>query len=179
MVQIDPHKVWDFYKSNRGSLAFDTREILTDNTGNISVHITDEDDELEIYVMVNGIVSYTRSAQDEESCVDVMEDIIDRFFPEEDDDLSQDDPVFVSDYLAAFAEKNEETLDSLLYEFLEAVIEDMHDVDDVDQLCSEVKDLVCEHLAYNLGIEVHRPMVLEDETGKEFYTDTPYEYLEQ
>lgn len=168
MIQIDPHKVWDFYKSNRGSLAFDTREILTDDTGNISVHITDEDDELEIYVMVNGIVSYTRSAQDEESCVDVVEDIIDRFFPEEDDDIYN-----------KRVEGNEVSLDSLLYDFLDEIIADMAEVEDIDELCDEVKDLVCEHLAYNRGITVRRPMILEDENGEDFYTNHPYEYLEQ
>ena len=71
----------------------------------------------------------------------------------------------------------EEEINVSLENFLETVCEKSivfaFKPDEID----EIKDHFCEYLARKYKLEIWRPMYLEDENGKDFYTEYPYEHM--
>lgn len=49
--------------------------------------------------------------------------------------------------------------------------------DDAEEVFEDIKDHFIEYLARKFGLPIRRPMFLEDEDGKEFYEDYPYDCM--
>ena len=77
-------------------------------------------------------------------------------------------------------EEREMELDIAVSEFISAVLggDAYLDSEDYDDIIEDCKDHFLEYLARKHGLDIFRPMVLEDEDGEDFYEEYPYECME-
>lgn len=94
------------------------------------------------------------------------------------DELDDDEP----DYESEIMEKEsidqremelDECIDWILSEIAPEYLEELGSVT-VDEVFSDLKDMICEYLYKKCGISVYRPMYLENEHGKDEYYEYPY-----
>ena len=93
----------------------------------------------------------------------------------DEENLSQEDMI---------AERETE-LDDAVISLLDAVLDGDSQMEiyekgiDLEELCTDLKDYIIEHLAKDYGLtSIRRPMILEDdETGEDFFTENPYECM--
>ena len=77
-------------------------------------------------------------------------------------------------------EEREMELDIAVSEFISAVLggDAYLDSEDYDDIIEDCKDHFLEYLARKHGLDIFRPMVLEDEDGEDFYEEYPYDCME-
>ena len=94
------------------------------------------------------------------------------------DELDDDEP----DYESEIREKEsidqremelDECIDWILSEIAPEYLEELVSVT-VDEVFSDLKDMICEYLYKKCGISVYRPMYLENEHGVDEYYEYPY-----
>ena len=94
------------------------------------------------------------------------------------DELDDDEP----DYESEIREKEsidqremelDECIDWILSEIAPEYLEELGSVT-VDEVFSDLKDMICEYLYKKCGISVYRPMYLENEHGIDEYYEYPY-----
>ena len=57
------------------------------------------------------------------------------------------------------------------------ILGDSYFEDDIDDAIVDVKEHMLEYMARKPGLLIYRPMYLEDEDGKDFYSEYPYEEM--
>ena len=74
----------------------------------------------------------------------------------------------------------ESELDAAVDDFLGVVLQTFgYDTADVvDEIHDDVKEHFLEYLYRKFGMDIYRPMFLEDEDGEEFFEEYPYECME-
>ena len=101
--------------------------------------------------------------------------------PGEEDDEEDDAPATESDEEIENERSicySEDALDQAFGVLLETIAEqDYYQRPDADKISDDIKELVCEYLYRKYNISVYRPMYLEDEDGKEFFVEHPYEHM--
>lgn len=94
------------------------------------------------------------------------------------DELDDDEP----DYESEIRKKEsidqremelDECIDWILSEIAPEYLEELGSVT-VDEVFSDLKDMICEYLYKKCGISVYRPMYLENEHGVDEYYEYPY-----
>ena len=61
----------------------------------------------------------------------------------------------------------------MLFDLLDkSVAEDV-----IEEIADDVKEHTLEYIARRHGLPIYRPMYLEDEDGKDFYSEYPYEEM--
>ena len=81
------------------------------------------------------------------------------------------------EYIQARIEDQETALDDAIYTFIDAASNGSV-LNLSDEEVADIKDHFCEYLYRKHGIDVYRPMFLENEDGKDEYFDYPYEEME-
>lgn len=74
----------------------------------------------------------------------------------------------------------ESELDAAIDDFLGVVLQS-YGYDDggvIDEIHDDVKEHFLEYLYRKYGVDIYRPMFLEDEDGEEFFEEYPYECME-
>lgn len=72
-------------------------------------------------------------------------------------------------------DQRENELDEAIDWLLSEIAPDyMDQVEDLEDVFSDMKDMICEYLYTKCGISVYRPMYLENENGVDEYYDFPY-----
>lgn len=74
-------------------------------------------------------------------------------------------------------EEQETALDDAVYTFLD-IASNGSAINLTDEELSDIKDHFCEYIARKHGVDVFRPMFLENEEGVDEYYDYPYEDME-
>lgn len=73
--------------------------------------------------------------------------------------------------------ERETELDDCINWFLDTVSDKLPVIDFEDDDIEDIKDHFCEYVARKYGVNIWRPMYLEGEDGKDFYTEYPYEAM--
>ena len=183
-IIIEPKKLWDYVQKHKSRLGATMFEIAKNEQYGISIYlseteqrcpcITVEADDSEVYS--ERIVSETDAEKtcskiyDEyltDKVVDVLTEMTD---DEEESLLEQQDAI----------EEREMELDIAVSEFISAVLggDAYLDGEDYGDIIEDCKDHFLEYLARKHGLDIFRPMVLEDEDGEEFYEEFPYDCME-
>lgn len=183
-IIIEPKKLWDYYLQRKSSLESTMFEIANNEQYGIAVYLSEDErrcpcitveaDDSEVYS--ERIVSETDA---EKTCskiydkylTDKVVDILTEIAEDEEESLlEQQDTI----------EEREMELDIAVSEFISAVLggDAYLDGEDYDGIIEDCKDHFLEYLARKHGLDIFRPMVLEDEDGEEFYEEYPYECME-
>lgn len=182
-IILQPDEVWDYFVEHEEECDQCMFEIASCSEYGTTVYlsrsstgvgcISVEADDQEIYN--EGIID----AEDAKKVVqkvyddyltDKVIEILSDFEPQGDDTLQdQEDEI----------EMREEELDNLVWDFVTGVLggDTYVDFDYAGEVFDDLKDHFLEYMYRKHGLDIYRPMVLEDEDGTEFFEEYPYEHM--
>lgn len=183
-VIVTPSKLWDYLKEQdkKGKLDTTMFKIATNDEFGIDIYASKDNDSYYIVVEADGNEvdkEYVFDDNDAEAtckrfyavyltekAVDILAGMTAIY---EDDGYGAQDEIYsrelrLSDCVSTFIS---DVLDGNA--FLE--------YDTFDEIVEDCKEHFLEYLARKHGLDIYRPMILEDEDGKEFFEEYPYEYM--
>lgn len=175
-VMIAPSEVWEYFQEHKDELKTEMHKIAESPHNSWEVWISNEDDGLRIVVtdMDDDIID-EGWATSESECKEVTCDIyacyISYFEGDEDNTDSEDD--YINKEIIA---ERENEIDVLFQNFLFDLLPDT-DEDIIATAADDIKEHVLEYIARKHRLPIYRPMYLEGEDGKDFYSEYPYEEM--
>lgn len=174
-VMIAPSEVWAYFQEHRDELKTKTYKIADSPHGSFEVWISNEDDYLRIIVsdMDDDIID-VGWATTEHECLDIVDNIYSSYigYINDEVDLDGEDDYINQEIIA----KRENEIDVLFQNFLFDLIHDT-DEDAIAAAADDIKEHMLEYIARKHNLPIYRPMYLEDEDGKDFYSEYPYEQM--
>jgi len=184
---LDPEEVWDYWIQHPEEIIGVMFGIATYEDLGIEIYMTaDNAKNLRVVVEADSIEIYEESMINDIDCLKSCQKIYDEYLTES-----------VSSILARFdmppqkskqkteeeieeesIEERELELDTLVYDFYSNVLgfNAKFEPQDEQEMLEDIKEHFLEYMARKHSIPIYRPMYLEDvDTGKEYYTDYPYE----
>lgn len=169
-----PSEVWAFFQNHKIELERGLYRIA-ENT-NLKVSISNDDGSLKIVVVsADDCILDVAWANDERECQNIVGDIYLRHLGYVDDEIDLDDEdVYINQEIIAERENEIDVLfRNMLFDLLDkSVAEDV-----IEEIADDVKEHTLEYIARRHGLPIYRPMYLEDEDGKDFYSEYPYEEM--
>ncbi len=189
-IHLQPENIWQFFQKNKKRLSEEMVAIAENDETEYAVYLTEENGLPHFCVCKgNGAPEYEEGAINEQDCTDTAKKCcVQYLFPvtvtsrrgklyafDEDggitdfDEQDQEDTIY----------QREDDLFFALYDFLNVVLQsdegdtDAAEIFDQDSL-ETILDSILENLATDFGLPIYRPMMVEDETGVEAYTEYPY-----
>lgn len=176
-ILMEACDVWDFFHEYKMKGSY---KLLGSNDAyGIEVYLTSQDDMPSIVVMADNDEIYSEETVSERDCRDTVQKIYDKYLSDEVLTAFFDDEDFDALMLEDNVEQRELELDDAVISMVEAFDPTyLDDVEDVDALAEDLKDLIAGYLFTAYGISCYRPMFLEDEFGNEEYVEFPYPELD-
>lgn len=174
-VMIAPSEVWTYFQEHKDELKTEMCKIANSPYGSWEVWISNEDDNLRIIVAdTDDDIIDEGWATTERECLDIVGDIYSCYIGYVDDevDLDGEDDYINQEIIA----KRENEIDVLFQNFLFDLLPDT-DEDIIATAADDVKEHVLEYIARKHRLPIYRPMYLEGEDGKDFYSEYPYEEM--
>lgn len=180
-IRVPPENTWSFFSENRKRLH--NKMLLLASNADVegtttSIYMSEEDGFPQFVVFVDDEPVCMTEACNEKQCVQEAKDLYDKLGEEDEED---DTPATESDEEIENERSicySEDALDQAFGGLLETIAEqDYYQRPDADKISDDIKELVCEYLYRKYNISVYRPMYLEDEDGKEFFVEHPYEHM--
>lgn len=176
-VRVKPENVWSFYIENRRTLAQKMLLLAANDDLEASVYITDEDGLPQFYVFCGDDPIFQLEGHSAAECEETAKNLYEDYLSDDQEALAVAEDSGKSKEEDTIS-KREDELDDAFGNLLEAIsTADYYRRPDADNVCDDIKELVCEYLYRKYGISVYRPMYLEDEDGKDFYAEYPYEHM--
>lgn len=189
-IHLQPENIWQFFQKNKKRLSEEMVAIAENDETEYAVYLTEENGFPHFCVCKgNGAPEYEEGAINEQDCTDTAKKCcVQYLFPvtvtsrrgklyafDEDGGITDFDEQDQEDTIC----QREDDLFFALYDFLNVVLqsdEDSFDTEEVfDQESLEaILDNFLEYLASEFEIPIYRPMIVEDETGGDVYTEYPY-----
>ena len=176
-IVLYPSGVWEYFQNHKDELKDNMLKIAESPNGSWEVWISSEDDNLRIIVtdMDDDIID-VGWATSESECKEVTCDIyacyISYFEGDEDNTDSEDD--YINKEIIA---EREDEIDVLFRNMLFDLLDKSVAEDVIEEIADDVKEHTLEYIARRHGLPIYRPMYLEDEDGKDFYSEYPYEEM--
>lgn len=180
-IAVEPDKVWTYFKENIENFSTDMRVIARNPSYGIEICITKAAGEFPtIFVLADDEEIDEETCVSQNDCTITVKKFYDKYLSDNIvNALMSDDDSLTEEEESDKIDDRELELDDALYEFLQTLIPNLFDViNDVDELCDDLKDSICEYLYKKYGISVYRPMFLECEDGTEEFTEYPYPEME-
>lgn len=190
-IRVHYDKTWGFFFENRQKLH--SRMLLLASNVEIegtttSIYMSEEDGFPQFVVFVDDEPVCMTEACNAKQCVQEAKNLYDQYIyelcdgdPMGEEDEEDDTPATESDEEIENERSicySEDALDQAFGGLLETIAEqDYYQRPDADKISDDIKELVCEYLYRKYNISVYRPMYLEDEDGKEFFVEHPYEHM--
>lgn len=189
-IHLQPENIWQFFQQNKKRLSKEMVVIAENDETEYAVYLTEEDGFPHFCVCKgSGAPEYEEGAINEQDCADTAKKCcVQYLFPvtvtsrrgklytfDEDgcvtdlDEQDQEDTIY----------QREDDLFFALYDFLNVVLQSEEgDIDAAEMFdqesLEEILDSILESLSADFGLPIYRPMMVEDETGGEIYTEYPY-----
>lgn len=185
-IKVKPGDAYRFFLTNHERMKEKLMMIAEDDDTGIEIYITADGSFPQIVVIEDDEDIFEETALDPDDCKETVQYAYDVYLydyakesdgesDDEIDDFADVEPSGGSLTQDDVIDIREEDLTDAVYQMLDVVLEGAEDgISLIDDLIDPVKDLVCEYLARKCGIDIWRPMVLEDENGEEFYEEYPY-----
>lgn len=172
-IILYPSEVWGFFQNHKIELERGLYRIA-ENT-NLKVSISNDDGSLKIVVVsADDCILDVAWANDERECQNIVGDIYLRHLGYVDDEIDLDDEdVYINQEIIA---ERENEIDVLFQNFLFDLLPDT-DEDIIATAADDIKEHVLEYIARKHRLPIYRPMYLEGEDGKDFYSEYPYEEM--
>lgn len=183
-IITEPHNLWDFLQEEdkKGSLESGvmyeiarneeygtTAYVSKDNKGRYCIVV--EADDTEVYF---GFISDKDDAED--TCKKVYDDYLTERVIEILTDFEEESAIAQADEI----ELREEELTEIVMSFIMDVLggDTYFDGAGLDAIVDDCKEHFLEYMARKHGLEIYRPMILEDENGEDFFEEYPYGCIE-
>lgn len=175
-VMIAPSEVWTYFQEHKDELKTEMCKIANSPYGSWEVWISNEDDNLRIIVAdTDDDIIDEGWATTERECLDIVGDIYSCYVSYADDETTF---VGEDDYInQEIIDKRENEIDVLFRNMLFDLLDNSVDEDAIEEIADDVKEHTLEYIARKHGMPIYRPMYLEDEDGKDFYAEYPYEEM--
>lgn len=172
-VYMQPEEIYQYWMTHLGSLEYAPYKVAEHTRREVEVYISvpaGKTDELTFTIIKGGVVCAEYTAYTKEDVEFIFEEI-------EVEDLSDiSDPGLVS-MDEDLVEERENELDDCLLDLIDVFCQEDNPNLNQDQL-DELKDIICSIFKKKYGASVYRPMLLEDENGREYMSNFPYEELD-
>lgn len=177
-IVLYPSGVWEYFQNHKDELKDNMLKIAESPNGSWEVWISSEDDNLRIIVtdMDDDIID-EGWATTEHECLDIVGDIYSCYlgYVDADDevDLDSEDEYINQELISAREDEIDVLFRNMLFDLLDKSIAE----DVIEEIADDVKEHTLEYIARRHGLPIYRPMYLEDEAGKDFYSEYPYEEM--
>lgn len=193
MIDYEPSEVWKVFCRNKEYLLRNMWRIAENPEAGTIAYISSTDNGSkilpEVIVYMDDEEIYSETAVDEQDLQQTVQRVYREYL----------DTAKLIDHVIGYQadDDEEEEIKDIQYELIDARESDLESSaslflneltdgefafcdppENADEIVADFIDHVSEYLYRKWGISVYRPMVLEDENGKEFYADHPYECME-
>lgn len=174
-IIVPPSEVWAYFHAHKNELGTDMNLIAESEDNITGIYITETDGDPQFIVENCNEVIDEDMAVTKTDCETTAAMLYAEYvgFTEE-EDLSSD---FESESENEIIMKREDELDVLFQNMVIDILGDSYFEDDIDDAIVDVKEHMLEYMARKHGLLIYRPMYLEDEDGKDFYSEYPYEEM--
>ena len=190
VIDVQASEIWEYFEENKFRLKDHMHRIAKNDEYGVEIYLTNDDGNPSFLIAADGTEIYSVTAVDQKSCESLVKEIYDNYLTyklfeklSEDKDSKDDEE----------EELTQEQLEAMEIEFREDdmnyAVKDMLDVflggggvadyfDNVDDICEELKDIICELLYCKYRIEPYRPSYVEYDDGTVKYEEYPYSEIE-
>lgn len=184
-VRVKPHEIWAFFKSHREELESKLILIANNEEYGVVIYLSETSGLPQIVVYMDDSQVYEESCVNEKDCEKTVAEIYEDYLTSRVLDTVLDEPTGKNEDRALMEQdmrvsEREDELSDAVTEMLFTVLgDDYYPLsDDVEEITEDLKDHLCEYLFRKYGINIYRPMYLEDENGDEFFEEYPYDCME-
>lgn len=181
-ILIEATDLWDYYEEHQKELTASMHEVASCFDYGVKIYLTADEGKPQIVVEADEEEVYRENVMGKVDCQNTAEKIYDDYLTSKAlEMLCLDDRIVMSeeDEWDDAIQEREEELDAAVYQFYTDVLggSPYYDGEDMDEMLDDLKDHFLEYMARKWGIDVYRPMMLEDEDGNDFYEEYPYECM--
>ena len=183
-IVLSPSQVWSYIQNNREELKKEMVEIASNDEYGVVVYVTIDDCIPTVVVQADDIEVYSEGIVSPTDCESTVTKIYDDYLTgriteiiasmEEEglDNADLDREIMIED--------REAELDDAFYALLATVCDsdDYVELSFDDEMMDDIKEHVLEYIHRKWGVDIRRPMFLEDEDGDEFFEEYPYFHME-
>lgn len=186
-VEIDASKIWDLFQKEKATLGLRMREIATNPDKKVVIMLTtvgeSGEEQPDIIVSVDDKDFYEVSCIGRDDCEETVRAIYEKYLFGKDSlsNFEEEDEYLEEEFRESEIETREEEIERALYNFLDVVLEGSTEAFPTEreyEYFDDCKEHFLEYINRRWGLEIRRPMYLEDENGKADYYEFPYELLE-
>lgn len=185
IIERSPEEVWSFFQRKKDSLQTVFDRIASNSDVGVEIYISADMHGKEllpcITVFQDDDELYSETAVDATDCENTVkkfyleylptENVVNRMLEKEEEEQFQLE-----------SDVREDELQTLTSEYITNLLDERFDyvvgADEAYEITVDVLDHVCEYLYRKHHLSPRRPMTLEDEDGKEFHEEYPYECME-
>lgn len=175
-IVLYPSGVWEYFQNHKDELKDNMLKIAESPNGSWEVWIYNEDDNLRIIVTdTDDDIIDEGWATTEPECLDVVGDMYSCYlgYVGDEVDLDGEDEYINKELISEREDEIDVLFRNMLFDLLDkSVAEDV-----IEEIADDVKEHTLEYIARRHGLPIYRPMYLEDEDGKDFYSEYPYEEM--
>lgn len=183
-INIQPYEVWQYYNSHKKDCGTTQFELASNDEYGVKIYLSENDngvgcifveaDDCEIYKEV--IVSETDASRTASKIYD--EYLTNQFVNTVSSELDTYDDELAEEEVELRIDAREEEIDQAVALFIEEVCPGTADADMTGELLNDVKEHFLEYLYLKHGLDIYRPMMLEDDDGEVFFEEYPYGSME-
>lgn len=181
-IIIEAEQVWDYFNTNFIKLKNAMHKIAEYEEYGIEIYITEASSLPRFVVEADSITLYEESVVNEVDCEITAKEIYDEYLTEKAIEKMLDDGSGISDeeeFQNMEIEERENELFAAVFDCIDTFCDGvLAHYSEMDEICEDLKDLICEYLYIKWGLEPRRPMILEYEDGSESYEEYPYSFME-
>lgn len=185
-INLKAGEVWKYYQSHKKDCRANMMLIASCEDFGIEIYITEEvQNRLSVIVEADDIEVYRESVYSQLDCeltvrkvygIYLTEKALDALTvstePPEDERFDDED---IQDKIEDRETELQIVFENLIADVIGKIA--LNDLEISDDVISDIKEHVLEYVARRHGIPVYRPMYLEDEDGKDFYEEYPYDCM--
>lgn len=184
-ITVYPSETWDFFQKHRKELEKEMKEVASNDEYGTTIYITEDEGFPQFVVHEDDFPVLTESILDKRDCEESARRIYMQYLTSSvvsgvqwTRSESGSEEECMSD-IEFEIEERELELDDAVWDFFCAVFGDFYSLNgvDSDKIAEDFKEHALRYLYEEHGLDIYRPMYLEDEDG-EFFEEYPYEYLD-
>lgn len=169
-IIIEASEVWDYCEENNSELIGAYFLVAENQEYGMQVWVTTENDFPEIIVEADNDEVYRKKITDREDAEKTANEVYEDYLS-----IRVVETMSDTDDNEELIEERENELNAAVMDFVSAAA-DSYCYPMEDEMVEELKEHFLEYMYRKYGIEIRRPMHLEDvDTGEEYFTEYPYE----
>lgn len=185
-INLKADEVWEYYQAHKEDCRTHMMMIASCKDFGIEIYITEENqNKLSVIVEADDAEVYREYAYSKLDCEITIRKIYGLYLTEKALDAltapmePPEDERFDDEEIQTKIENRETELQIIFENLIADVVGEsaLNDLEVSDDAVSDIKEHVLEYIARKHNMPVYRPMYLEDEDGKDFYEEYPYECM--